>query len=128
MATALPSIIQDLHGAQSFAWVSTAYTLATTAVLPLSGRLAEIFGRRDVLLCSLLFFAIGSAVCASAHSMTVLIVGRGTYCTCLYDCCLTFYAALQGVGCGGIRTLGQIVVADIVPLKDRGFFNAIIGM
>lgn len=77
MGTALPSIVHDLHGTDSFAWVSAAYTLSTTAVLPLNGRLAEIFGRRDVLLFGLVLFAVGSAVCASSQTMTILIVGRG---------------------------------------------------
>jgi MFS family permease len=77
MATALPVIVHDLQGSASFAWVSTSYTLATTAILPLSGRLADVLGRRDVLLGSLLFFAAGSAICGTAHSMSVLIAGRG---------------------------------------------------
>ncbi|KAF7326718.1 Mfs1.1 [Mycena sanguinolenta] len=57
LATALPSIVHDLRGTDSFAWVSTAYTLATAAVLPLSGRLADVLGRRDVLLAGLVVFA-----------------------------------------------------------------------
>ncbi|KAJ7016171.1 MFS general substrate transporter [Mycena alexandri] len=112
LATALPSIIHDLNGTDSFAWVSTGYTLATTAILPLSGRLAEVLGRRDVLLASLVLFAVGSAVCGAAHSMTVLVAGR----------------VIQGIGSGGIQSLTAIVVADVVPLKDRGLFNALIGM
>ncbi|KAJ7704931.1 iron permease [Mycena rosella] len=111
LATALPSIVHDLNGTDSFAWVSTAYSLATTAVLPLSGRLADVLGRRDVLLAALVIFAIGSAVCGSAHSMAMLIAGR----------------VIQGIGSGGIQSLTAIVVADIVPLKDRGFFNALTG-
>ena len=77
MATALPSIVHDLNGTDSFAWVSTAYSLSTTAILPFNGRLADVLGRRDVLLVALVIFAVGSAVCACAHSMAVLIVGRG---------------------------------------------------
>ncbi|KAF9461629.1 MFS general substrate transporter [Collybia nuda] len=111
MGTALPSIVHELQGTDSFAWVSAAYTLSTTAVLPLNGRLAEIFGRRDVLLSGLLLFAVGSVVCARAESMTVLIVGR----------------AIQGLGSGGIQTLTTIVVSDLVPLKERGLYNGITG-
>ncbi|KAJ7235108.1 iron permease [Mycena haematopus] len=111
MATALPSIVHDLNGTDSFAWVSTAYSLATTAILRFSGRLADVLGRRDVLLAALVVFAVGSAVCGSAHSMATLIAGR----------------VIQGIGSGGIQSLTAIVVADIVPLKDRGFFNALTG-
>lgn len=77
MGTALPSIVHDLHGTDSFAWVLAVYTLSTTAVLPLNGRLAEIFGRRDLLLFGIVLFAVGSAVCGSAQTMTILIIGRG---------------------------------------------------
>ncbi|KAJ6461401.1 MFS general substrate transporter [Mycena sanguinolenta] len=111
LATALPSIVQELNGTDSFAWVSTAYSLATTAVLPLSGRLADVLGRRDVLLAALVVFAVGSAVCGTAHSMSMLIAGR----------------VIQGMGSGGIQSLTAIVVADLVPLKDRGWFNALTG-
>jgi hypothetical protein len=77
MATALPSITHDFGGTESFAWVSAVYALSTAAILPLCGRLAEIFGRRGVLLSSLVCFALGSLVCATARSMVTLIIGRG---------------------------------------------------
>lgn len=79
MSTALPSIIHDLNGTDSFVWVSSAYNLACTAVLPLSGRLADIFGRQEVLLVSIIIFAAGSAVTAAAQSMNMLIAGRSTF-------------------------------------------------
>ncbi|KAH9917681.1 Mfs1.1 [Epithele typhae] len=108
VSTALPAIIHDLDGTDSFAWVSSAYTLASTAVLPLIGRLADIFGRQRVLLVSILLFAIGSAITGSAPSMNVLIGGR----------------AIQGVGAAGIQVLVSIVTADLIPLKERGIFQA----
>lgn len=76
VSTALPSIIHDLDGTDSFVWVSSAYTLACTAVLPMSGRLADIFGRQYVLLVAILFFGVGSAVAGAATSMDLLIAGR----------------------------------------------------
>ena len=76
MSTALPSIIYDLDGTDSFVWVSSVYTLACTAVLPMSGRLADIFGRQRVLLAAILLFAAGSAVTGAATSMSMLIAGR----------------------------------------------------
>lgn len=78
VSTALPSIIHDLDGTDSFVWVSSAYTLACTAVLPMSGRLADIFGRQYVLLIAILFFGVGSAVAGAATSMDLLIAGRST--------------------------------------------------
>ncbi|KAI0630968.1 iron permease [Trametes polyzona] len=111
VSTALPSIIHDLGGTDSFVWVSSAYTLACTAVLPMSGRLADLFGRQDVLLVGILFFGVGSAVAGAAKSMGMLIAGR----------------TIQGMGSGAIQVLVAIVIADLIPLKDRGFFLALTG-
>ncbi|KAF5341380.1 hypothetical protein D9758_012263 [Tetrapyrgos nigripes] len=111
VGTAAPTIIHQLHGSE-FTWVASAYNLASAAVLPLSGNLAEVFGRKIVLLCFLFTFGTGSAIAGAAPSMTVLIVGR----------------AVQGLGGGGIQSLTYIVVADLVPLRTRGLFNGIIGL
>ncbi|KAI0642525.1 major facilitator superfamily domain-containing protein [Trametes meyenii] len=109
--TALPSIVHDLHGADSFVWVSSAYTLSCAAVLPMSGRLADIFGRQAVLLVAIVLFAAGSAVTGAATSMRMIIAGR----------------TIQGVGSGAIQVLVAIVTADLIPLKERGFFQSITG-
>ncbi|KAI0676596.1 major facilitator superfamily domain-containing protein [Trametes maxima] len=109
--TALPSIVHDLHGADSFVWVSSAYTLSCATVLPLSGRLADIFGRQAVLLGAIVLFAAGSAVTGAAGSMRMIIAGR----------------TIQGVGSGAIQVLVAIVTADLIPLKERGFFQSVTG-
>ncbi|TFK34200.1 major facilitator superfamily domain-containing protein, partial [Crucibulum laeve] len=93
----------------SFAWVSAAYTLTCTAILPLSGRLVDIFGKRDILVGALCFFALDSVVCATAKMMNILIAGR----------------AIQGVGSGGIQSLVAIIVADLVTLQERGLYIAL---
>ncbi|GBE78466.1 Efflux pump FUS6 [Sparassis crispa] len=111
VTTALPRIIDVLHGEQ-FVWVGSAYTIGTTAFVPLSGNLAQIFGRRITMLASILFFAIGSALCGAATSLNFLIAGR----------------AVQGAGGGGIQTMCQIILSDLVPLKERGLFNGLIAM
>ena len=93
VAIALPTIVQDLHGG-GFVWVGTAYALAATALLPVSGAFAEVcfcsdffngrdmrdvqlFGRRLAMLSSLGFFALGSALCGAAQNMSWLIAARG---------------------------------------------------
>ncbi|KAI0684558.1 MFS general substrate transporter [Cytidiella melzeri] len=111
VATAAPTIVSDLHG-EDFSWVASAYSLSSAACLPFSGKLAQIFGRRATMLGALTIFAAGSAVSGSAASMNVLILGR----------------AIQGVGGGGIQSLSSIVTADLVPLRERGFFTAITGI
>ncbi|KAF7362520.1 Iron permease [Mycena venus] len=106
MSTALPTIVDQLHGEQ-FIWVGSAYALAATALMPLSGGLAQVFGRRPILLGSLLLFGAGSALCGAAKNMNVLIAGR----------------TIQGLGGGGIISLTQIVVADLVSLRERGSWS-----
>ncbi|KAG8988893.1 hypothetical protein FRB93_003918 [Tulasnella sp. JGI-2019a] len=109
VSTVLPTIISKLPG--EFTWVGSSYTLASTAFLPMAGGLAQIFGRKPIMLAALSFFAVGSAVCGSAKTLNTLIVGR----------------VIQGVGSGGIESLTEIIVADIVPLSRRGVYIGLIG-
>ncbi|KAL0946522.1 hypothetical protein HGRIS_012733 [Hohenbuehelia grisea] len=111
VSTALPTIVSELHGTD-FVWIAASYALASTAFVPMSGVLAQAFGRRPVMMGSLILFAVGSALCGAAKSMNVLIVGR----------------TIQGIGGGGIASLTQIILSDIVPLHERGVFNGIIGV
>ncbi|KAH8818714.1 iron permease [Flagelloscypha sp. PMI_526] len=110
LGTMLPTISRDLHGSDNFAWVGTAYALASTAFLPLSGNLADIFGRRSIMLLSVGFFALGSALAGSAQSMTWLIGAR----------------TVQGIGGGGILSLSEIIVSDLVPLSERGLYQGLL--
>ncbi|KAF7794628.1 hypothetical protein EIP86_005764 [Pleurotus ostreatoroseus] len=111
VSTALPTIVHDLNG-DDFVWVASAYALASTALLPASGGIAEIFGRRITMLCSLALFATGSALCGAARSMNWLIAGR----------------TVQGTGGGGILSLGIIILSDLVSLQERGTYNGMIGL
>ncbi|KAI0259530.1 major facilitator superfamily domain-containing protein [Gloeopeniophorella convolvens] len=106
IGTALPVIVSELHGKQ-FIWVGSAYTLGATAPVPFLSTLAQVFGRKAIMLVSLLVFSVGSAICGAAFSMDMLVAGR----------------AIQGVGCGAINTLVQIILSDLVPLSQRGVFN-----
>ncbi|KAG8939282.1 hypothetical protein FRC04_006722 [Tulasnella sp. 424] len=110
VSTALPTIVHALDGSE-FVWVGSAYALGSTAILPLVGGLAQIFGRRPVVLGSIAFFALGSGLCGGAQNMNMLIAGR----------------AIQGVGGGGILAMTEIVVADLIPLSERGNYMGISG-
>ena len=79
IGTALPTIIADLNGGEDFSWAGSAYALSSTAILPLSGSLADIFGRRPVMLGAILFFALGSALNGAAQNMNMLIGARSTF-------------------------------------------------
>ncbi|KAI0641028.1 iron permease [Trametes meyenii] len=108
VSTALPTIVERLHG-DDFIWAGGAYTIASTAVLPIVGGLVSGFGRKYVLLVFVLFFAVGSVLCGAASNLTMLIVGR----------------AIQGIGSGGSLSVTEIIFADMVPLPERGKFQGI---
>jgi len=102
--TALPTIVGELAGVGQMLWVTTAYLLASTIMMPVYGKLGDLIGRRILLISAISIFIAGSVVGGLAPDMLWLIVGR----------------AIQGVGGGGLMILAQATVADIVPPKDRG--------
>jgi EmrB/QacA subfamily drug resistance transporter len=104
VATALPPIAADLGGFTLISWVVTAYLLTSTCVTPIVGKLSDLYGRRRILNASLVLFMLGSAFAALAPSMPLLILAR----------------AIQGLGGGGLLTIGQTVIADVVSPRERG--------
>lgn len=84
VSTVLPTVTHDLGGDNNFVWVGAAYGLASTAALPFCGRLADVFGRRPVMLMAVAFFFVGSALCGSARSMHIIIVARSEWFACTY--------------------------------------------
>ncbi|CAH1660050.1 MFS transporter [Hyphomicrobiales bacterium] len=107
VATALPTIGRDLNDVTHLSWIVTTYLLASTAVTPLYGKLADIHGRRVTLLAGIIVFLIGSIACALAPSLWLLVAARFT----------------QGLGGGGLVALGQTIVGDMVPPKERGRYQ-----
>jgi MFS family permease len=76
VGTALPTIVKDIGGAD-FIWIGSAYAVASSAFMPASGGLSNIFGRQPIMLISIAFFAIGSALGGAAQNMNMLIAARG---------------------------------------------------
>jgi EmrB/QacA subfamily drug resistance transporter len=111
VSTALPRIVSELGGLSQYSWVFTAYLLATTVTVPLYGRLGDIYGRRPLFLVSISIFLVGSALCGLAQNMPELVVFR----------------AVQGVGAGGLFPLAIATVGNIVPMRDRGRYQGLIG-
>lgn len=104
VATALPTIAKTLNAsAAQYAWVGSAYTLASTSSTPIWAKLSDIFGRKSALLAANVAFMAGSLVVALAPSVTALIGGR----------------ILQGLGGGGISVLVTIIIGDLFELKVR---------
>ncbi len=110
VATAMPTIGRELNDVAHLPWVITAYLLASTAVTPLYGKLADIHGRRVTLLSGIVVFILGSVACAIAPSLWLLVVAR----------------FVQGLGGGGLIALAQTIIADLVPPKERGKYQVYI--
>jgi EmrB/QacA subfamily drug resistance transporter len=109
VATALPRIVSDLGGLAHLSWVVTAFLVASTMTTPLYGKLSDVFGRKPAFFVSILTFLAGSVLCGLSRSMTELIVFR----------------AVQGLGAGGLITLSQTVVGDLVSPRDRGRYQGL---
>ncbi len=107
VATAMPTIGRELGDIEQLPWVVTAYLLASVAVTPLYGKLADIHGRRVVLLSAIAIFVVGSVACALSPSVPILALARG----------------LQGAGGGGLISLSQTIIADIVSPRERGRYQ-----
>jgi len=113
VSTAMPTIIGDLNGLPLYSWVFSLYLLSATVMMPLFGSLADLYGRRRVLLTALALFLTGGLLCAFARSMPELIAAR----------------ALQGLGAAGLLPISLTVVADLYSLRERarlqGLFSTI---
>jgi EmrB/QacA subfamily drug resistance transporter len=116
VGTAMPTIIGDLNGFSIFAWVTTAYLITSTTVVPIVGKLSDLYGRRLLYLIGMLIFIVGSFLCATASTMEQLILYRG----------------VQGIGGGMIMPLSQTIVGDIFTAEQRakwqGVFGALFGL
>jgi MFS family permease len=115
VSTAMPTIIGDLNGLPLYSWVFSVYLLTSTISMPVYGRLADIYGRRRVLLIATGLFLGGALVCALARSMPQLIGAR----------------ALQGLGAGGLMPIALTVSGDLYSLEQRakvqGLFSGVWG-
>ncbi|MDN4475706.1 MDR family MFS transporter [Demequina sp. SYSU T00192] len=110
-STALPTIVGELDGVDHMLWVTTAYILAATIMMPVYGKLGDLIGRKSLFMIAIGLFMVGSVVGALSGGMTELIVGR----------------AIQGLGGGGLMILSQAVIADIVPARERGKYMGLMG-
>ncbi|WP_455753483.1 MFS transporter, partial [Streptomyces lavendulae] len=111
VGTALPTIVADLGGAEHMSWVVTSYLLAETVATVLVGKFGDLFGRKLVFQVSAVVFITGSFLCGLSSNMTMLILWRG----------------VQGVGAGGLMVTSMALIADVVPLRERGKYQGAIG-
>ncbi|WP_369174087.1 MDR family MFS transporter [Streptomyces sp. R28] len=111
VGTALPTIVSDLGGAEHMSWVVTSYLLAETVATVLVGKFGDQFGRKVVFQVSAIVFITGSFLCGLASNMSLLIAWR----------------AMQGVGAGGLMVTAMALIADVIPLRERGKYQGAIG-
>lgn len=109
--TTLPTIVGDLNGVEQMLWVTTAYVLAATIMMPVYGKLGDLVGHKILFFGALAVFLSGSVLGGVAHNMPLLIASR----------------AIQGLGGGGLMILAQAIIADIVPPRQRGTYMGIMG-
>lgn len=112
VSTALPRIIGSLNGTQTqYTWVVTATLLTATATTPIWGRLADLFNKKTLVQAAIVIFVIGSLLSGFAQDTGQLIAAR----------------AFQGIGVGGLQALVQVVIAAIIPPRERGRYNGYLG-
>jgi MFS family permease len=112
VSTALPRIIGELHGTQTaYTWVVTATLLAATATTPIWGRLADLFSKKLLIQIAIGIFVVGSLLAGFAQDTGQIIAAR----------------AFQGIGVGGLQALVQIVMAAMIPPRERGRYNGYLG-
>ena len=103
IATAVPSVVADLGGFAQFPWLFSVYLLAQAVTVPVYGKLADVFGRKPVMLFGIGLFLLGSVLCGLAWSMGALIAFR----------------AVQGLGAGAVQPMSMTIVGDLYSLEER---------
>lgn len=111
VSTAMPTIVAELGGLSLYAWVTTAYLLTSTVTVPLYGKIADLRGRKPVLLFGIAVFLLGSVACALARTMPLLIAAR----------------AFQGLGAGAMQPMALTLIGDLFDLKERGRIQPLFG-
>jgi EmrB/QacA subfamily drug resistance transporter len=111
VSTAMPTVVAELGGLPLYAWAFAAYMLATTVTVPIWGKLADLRGRKPILLAGVAIFLAGSSACGFAHSMEALIAWR----------------AVQGLGAGAMQPVTFTIVGDLFDVHERGRMQGLFG-
>lgn len=121
VATALPQITEDLGGLSRYAWVITAYLVASTALVPIYGKLADMYSRKTIELVAVSIFLAGSFLCGLAGEFgTLPLIGDGMN-------QLIVFRAVQGFGGAGLFSMAFIIIADLYPPNVRGKYQGLVG-
>ncbi|WP_310582350.1 MFS transporter [Deinococcus sp.] len=121
VATALPRISSELNGLSLYAWVTTAYLLASTALVPIYGKLSDIYGRKPILMFGIVLFLVGSALCGMAgEPFFGNLFGSGMM-------QLVVFRAVQGLGAAALTSVAFAIIADIFVPAERGKYQGLFG-
>lgn len=110
VGTSLPKIIADLQGLDRLTWVTTAYLLTSTIMVPIYGKLSDMYGRKMIMIIALVLFLVGSALSGAAQSMNQLIAFRG----------------FQGLGAGGLMAMALATIGDLFSPRERAKWQGVI--
>ncbi len=120
VSTAMPRIISELHGLTLYSWVTTAYLLTSTVMVPIWGKLGDIYGRKPILVIGILIFLVGSWLAGVSGEFGPILGVSGMV-------QLIVFRALQGIGGGALFTTAFAIIADLYPPRERGKFAGIFG-
>jgi multidrug resistance protein len=111
VSPAMPVIVAELGGIEYYSWVLTAVMLTSAVIVPIVGKLSDIYGRREFFIGGLIIFMIGSALAGAAQGFWWLVAAR----------------VVQGIGMGAIIPLSQAIIGDIISPRERGKYMGYMG-
>ena len=111
VGTAMPRVIAQLNGSSNYTWVTTAYLLTSTVMVPIYGKLSDLYGRKWIMIFSLSVFLVGSALSGASQDMTQLILFRG----------------FQGIGAGGLMSMAIAIIGDLFTPRERAKWQGVTG-
>jgi EmrB/QacA subfamily drug resistance transporter len=121
VSTAMPRIVAQLRGLEIYSWVTTVYLLSSTVMVPIWGKLGDLYGRKHVLIWGVSIFILGSALCGMSGEIERLpLLGGGMT-------QLIVFRGLQGIGGGALFTSAFAVIADLYPPRERGKMSGYFG-
>ncbi len=112
VATALPSIAKDLGTISQAPWIATSYLLTSAVTTLIFGKLGDMYGRKRIFQLSVAIFLAGSILAGLSQNLLMLVLFRG----------------LQGIGGGGLNSLVQAIIGDVVPARQRSRYQAYFGI